>query len=958
MEFLTQYKYVVIDLETTGNRAKHGDEIIQIGLCVIENGQIVEKFSSFVKPTVKIPAFIEQLTGITEQDVQFAPTIGELLPEIIKRLDQACFVAHNVHFDLSFYQSVLEEHGYQPFNGPIIDTVELSRILWPEREGYKLKQLSIDFDVEHEHPHQADSDALATAHLFLQLCNQIYDLPLITIQRMIPLAKTLHSDIDILLRRVESATIIQQAKTSGQKQDQNIEIYRHFALRNMTPDRVEKHSLNPSLSPINKALQSGSLSELSLKELLAPAWLDYEERAGQEAFFQQIIHSFSVGQHGIAEAGTGTGKTLAYLFAAALWSYTQQEKVVISTHTIPLQEQILQKEWPIVQEALPFDVHAAVIKGKHHYVCMSRLEQVFVHQLEEHNYDSDLTKLQLLVWLTRTTTGDVEELNLTAGGKELWKKIQTEGSACFQRDCPWYQRCFYFKAKRSAQLADLVVTNHALLVADEAYGHVLPSYRYVVIDEAHHLEHGAIEHLGITVAYAGLHAAYQRLLGGERNTLPLQLTEMFQLLMHGPELQQIFEQFGQQLLQVKELYDQLFSLLYLLAKEKDTGLQEGNKKFFRIQHQAEQHELWVQALQVAELVEEDTNEALQLFYKLYDQLGQETAELSAAQKQLVQEYKRIGEELEQQFRALTGNILKAEPQKYVYWLEYDLQGNRYQMSLHQKPLNVADYLNDTIFGSKESVILTSATLQVKHSFKYMLEQLGLQEQELSIQHIQSPFNYQEQAQVIISEDISLLSQVSEADFARELADSICQIAQITQGRMLVLFTSYRLLKLTHEQLKQPLLEQGIFLYAQGVDSGSRTKLSKNFQSQEQAVLLGTNSFWEGIDIPGEDLSCLIIVKLPFTPPNTPFYEAKAEELKRAGRNPFMDYALPQAVIRFKQGFGRLIRREKDRGVVIIFDKRIISAKYGKLFLDSLPVIPIKVLKKKEMLEDLQVWFAR
>jgi ATP-dependent DNA helicase DinG len=219
--------------------------------------------------------------------------------------------------------------------------------------------------------------------------------------------------------------------------------------------------------------------------------------------------------------------------------------------------------------------------------------------------------------------------------------------------------------------------------------------------------------------------------------------------------------------------------------------------------------------------------------------------------------------------------------------------------------------------------------------------------------ISSPFDYEQQSALLISQDISKLSEVSDQEFASELARATLEMAKVSQGRMMVLFTSYQMLRLTHQFLKAPLQELGIFLFAQGVDSGSRGKLTKNFQSQEKAILLGTNSFWEGIDIPGEDLSCLVIVKLPFTPPNTPFYEAKAEQLKEENKNPFMDYALPQAVIRFKQGFGRLIRKSTDTGVVVVFDRRIIEARYGQAFLRSLPPIQIQAVDKEQLVREIQ-----
>jgi ATP-dependent DNA helicase DinG len=945
MNFLEQDKYTVIDLETTGNRIKGGDQIFQIGICLIENGEVTERYSSLIKPTIAIPPFIENLTGITNADVAHAPSIEEVLPELLKRLDQTCLVAHNIHFDLSFLQHTLQENGYNPFRGTVIDTVELSRMLFPDRGGYKLNQLAVDLDVEHDHPHQADSDAFATAQLFLNLCEKLSSLPLVTIQRMIPLARTLHSDIEILLRRVEVGKQL-QVNTDVYHSNQ-FELYRHLAFK--VPEMENKNDSSNNLKQADLLFHD---MDIEIDKVLRSVIPDFEKREGQQQFFHAVTEAFETSQHGLFEVGTGTGKTLAYLLASLYWAKLNDEKVVVSTHTIQLQEQIREKELPLLEKALPFSFQSALLKGRNHYLCLRKFEQSLLGQ-EERNYDHDLTKMQFLVWLTETETGDIEELNLSSGGREYWNKVQSESSSCVQKNCPWFERCFYFKAKRKAQQADLVITNHSLLLQDLQYEHVLPRYQYLVVDEAHHLDRVATDQFGNSIKFSMIHFLLQRLIAIDKPNLGQQVINELQFLTEGEALQKRMDELTFLLHELKVVIEELFTIITEYAEEKQKGITDGNIKSVRIVHQKETGDKWLSLLQCADDVASKTERLFRTHAYFLREIDEADQELTYGQRGIVSDWNGALQRIKE-YMNIVGNIFsEASPNEYVYWVEYEPRGTRHTTALFQMPLQVRNPLAEQLLDKKNSVVFTSATLQINESYSYYTEQLGLTPGRLKVETISSPFDYEQQSALLISQDISRLSEVSDQVFARELASAILEMAKVSQGRMLVLFTSYHMLRSTHQYLKDQLQELGIFLFAQGVDSGSRGKLTKNFQSQEKAILLGTNSFWEGIDIPGEDLSCLVIVKLPFTPPNTPFYEAKAEQLKAENKNPFMEYALPQAVIRFKQGFGRLIRKSTDKGVVVVFDRRIIESRYGQAFLRSLPAIQIQAVDKEQLVKEIQ-----
>lgn len=681
---------------------------------------------------------------------------------------------------------------------------------------------------------------------------------------------------------------------------------------------------------------------------------NYEHRPGQSAMMKSVYDAFATDRHALLEAGTGTGKTLAYMIAALYWSKNKDKKVVISTHTIPLQDQIHKNELPKLKSLLPFSFNFALLKGRNHYLCLRKFEQLLFAGDYDSNYDTELTKMQILVWLTETETGDREELNLPSGGFELWSNIQSD-SSCLPHTCPWFEYCFHNKAKEQAKNADLIITNHSLVLSDLLAEHnIIPKYDYIIIDEAHHLEYIASQHLGSMMSYQLFNAHLQRMIGNEKTNLSKHVIEVLEI--QALDLTLFLSQVTM-LSDIKDEVDSLFTLLSSYAAEQKSGLTEGNIKSVRIIHNNEQGDKW---LQILKQVEKIMNMILDV-ETIEKQLGQELdhykEELSSYQRGKIQDWQSAISQCREYALVLKNLLLEADPSQNVYWIEYGLRGAKNKSSVHMKPIEIKSTLQENLFNKKKSIIFTSATLQVKGSFDYFMNQLGLPVNSTIKQSFDSPYQYEQQATMLISNDISMISEVDEQQFIKEIAESIVEMAKITNGRMLVLFTSHHMLKKVHHHIKFEIHNLGIVLLAQGIDSGSRTKLTRHFQHHRHAILLGTSSFWEGIDIPGEDLSCLVIAKLPFTPPNTPEYEAKCFLAKEEGLNPFMDYALPQAIIRFKQGFGRLIRSSKDKGVIVVFDRRIVESRYGKFFIQSLPPIPIQSVNRDELKLELKRWLG-
>lgn len=933
-------KFVVIDIETTGNVAKKGDRIIQIGLVVVEHGEIIEQFSSFINPEQEIPAFIQQFTGITHEMVTDAPTFSSIAPKVMEYLNGAYFVAHNVPFDLSFIQNELEMSGYDHFFGPTIDTVELSRLLLPTAESYKLNHLAEQLNFEHDRPHQADSDSEVTAELLLFLIKKLKNLPLLTLQQLKPMIKKFDSALEVIIE-----TFINDKLTSAiLKNDGQLEEFRQLVLR--------KQELKIEHEPYAEIENfQDEINEIETR--LLKKFDRFEIREGQKEMMGYIDDALSTNQHLLVEAGTGTGKSLAYLLPGLYYAKKYETSLVISTHTVQLQQQLLERDMKILKETVPFSFRTAVLKGRSHYLCLRKFEQKLLDHFDD-NYDIVLSKAQILVWLTETEDGDVEQINLPSGGKVFWNEVQSDATTCIGKHCPWFSRCFYHQARNRAYGADLIITNHALLFTDMTQDHqLIPSYKQVIVDEAHHMEEVASDFLGIKSDYFSFSQLFSRIGTIHTNDLLHKLFSVQEEL--GLNLHTSFESLDDLLNDLKFEIDDCFRQLYAVVVNKmSVAKNEVGRKSFRYFPNEMGGEGWRGIQEVVYRVQMFSNEVLKLMKKITDEFSLIEDELNFLQTGVITQFKSVHASLSEEKGKLEELLLQYDP-NYVYWIEVDAKGARNATFLYCKPIEVADILSETFFSKKSSVVLTSATLTVKNSFNYIVKRLGLGDFGVTTKMIESPFNYEEQVQLMIPTTIPNIKDVDEKEYIYEIVISILDIARITRGRMLVLFTSYDMLRKAFYELKDFITNEEFILIGQGITSGSRAKLTKNFKQFDQAILFGTSSFWEGVDIPGEDLSCLVIVRLPFSPPDNPVFQAKSEKLKEIGKSPFMDLSLPQAIIRFKQGFGRLIRSTNDRGVVFVFDRRITGTRYGKSFIQSLPEVPVHEKPLHKLLYELKNW---
>ncbi|MFB3225381.1 MULTISPECIES: ATP-dependent DNA helicase DinG [unclassified Exiguobacterium] len=929
-------KYVVVDLETTGHSIKAGDEMIEIGMAVVEDGQLTEQLSAFVRPTQPIPPFISQLTGITDKDVKDAETFDVIAPRVLSLLDGGVFVAHNVQFDLNFLNDALEEEGYLPYTGPVIDTVELARILLPTAESHALSHLSESLHLAHQEAHRAGSDASATAELLLELLKRLHTLPLETLKHLRRLSPRLFSAIE---EEIDHAI-----RLVGIEEDERFDRFRKIALKKR--QTIERLSHPPILKPFGPFVDE--LNAVTFPRLFE----GYEERRGQLEMMRHVYQSLDQETPLLVEAGTGTGKSLGYLVPAAHYALEHEVPIVVSTHTIQLQEQLFARDLPLLRQLFDTPVQIALLKGRSNYIDLRKFE--FFLNDQEDVYNFTLAKAILLVWLTETETGDLEEVSLPGGAAQgnigIKQLIQSDSQSQLGRFDPWYSRDFFQHAIRQAKDATIIVTNHALLFSDLQFeAGVLPKGSPLILDEAHQIEEVASHHFGLVfdghtfdrlfrqLGYSSDKKLLHRLLDLSEEWDIAEMVEahsetvdeaLTTLLEEADGLLMIVQAYGLELASRKARREGMVSIRFKRLDRSMRAVQESAKR--------------------VELVLRRLRQAIRAIHKLFHEHREQ---MSYRERSLVADLKAITAQIEEAELAIFETML-APHDETVSWIETSVK-NRKLTRVYTQPIDISERLRRDVF-SKRTCILTSATLTVSNKFQFIENRLGLDAFETRRFVVPSPFGYADNVRLMIPTDLPLLQDVPLPEFAETIAEAILQIAEVTEGRMLVLFTSNDLLRLTHEATK-PLLPDRFTLLSQGVTQGSRQRLMKQFKQLDACILFGTASFWEGVDIPGDDLSCLVIVRLPFAPPDQPIVQARSERIEKLGKSSFFEYSLPQAIIRFKQGFGRLIRTTNDRGVVFVLDRRIETTRYGKRFVTSLPKVPVLSKPLDELTAELELF---
>jgi ATP-dependent DNA helicase DinG len=626
----------------------------------------------------------------------------------------------------------------------------------------------------------------------------------------------------------------------------------------------------------------------------------YELREEQLEMARQIAEAYSKGHIALIEAGTGIGKSLAYLAPAILWALKHNERTVIATHTIALQEQLIEKEIPFLLKILDADVKAALVKGMGNYLCLKKYSE-----LEEDHP-------QLENWVMRTGDGSRSDVDFFVPS-HLWDKISAEPERCTGSKCPHYKPCFFFKARRHLQDAKVLVVNHHLLFADltaEKDQNILPEFERLILDEAHNLEEIALESLSERVDKAQLIKLLSHKL-----EVPMDAPSELQVRL-GIDLP---AQRHNLMLKVEEAFSKLPEQASANFRLKEALPEEMSKCFLELQEEMARFAVSLQSLVSAlEKFPQMDNLALDL-YALSNRLS------------------KTAETIDCFFSA-------EKKESRLRWIEKTASN----AALCEADLDVSSYLQELIFEKFPTASLCSATLAANREFSFIRSRLGIDKSNrvVSEKIYDSPFDYKNRTFLAVPTD---MPEPADPAFLRTAADVVLKAVEASAGSAFVLFTSYEMLNQCYELLKNKIdiLRQG---------DASRMSLLDKFKANKGSILFGTDSFWEGVDVPGDALRLVIIVKLPFKVPDDPIVSAKGDLLKKEGKNPFMDYLLPEAAIKFKQGFGRLMRRKTDRGCIVCLDRRLISKSYGKLFLKSLPNCPVVMDQSAKIIDKIKKFF--
>ncbi len=945
-----------MDLETTGYD-NESERIIEIGAVRVRLGDdgavtLGERFVTFVDPGRELSRTITRLTGIVNADLA-----GALPPEsAVAEFTRFAFrdgipwlLGHNVGFDVAF----LERSG-MPIGAERIDTAELASIVLPSAPSYALQRLAADAAITPVSAHRALDDAITSALVLGHLARIARGLP--------PLVLSEIAAVSALLG-IAPANFFQDAAANATRNawnqdgishaDEAREVTRTDDAREVPPgDEARGVSLgaagegrgvprDPRAREIPREASSAgrreaaSASTDSVGDAASPAFTvesafapdgplatsmhGYEDRPEQRELAAAIERTLADGGALVAEAGTGVGKSIAYI-VPLLGAAAVGERGIVSTHTLPLQDQLVRKDIPAVQAALGTEVKVAVLKGRANYLCPRRW-QIFRGAVATREEARLLSKT--LVWRSATETGDRAELNLMSGESELWSRISANDESCDQRRCKRTPGgCYLQRAREAAAEAAIVVVNHALLLQDARMrGALLPQAENLVVDEAHRLEDVATDAFGLELSEPRL----RRDLARASHSLAVTSA------LRDPARAQGAERIRAEVQRALERTDELFvSLARLLATP--AGPAEDRVRVTAGLRASDDRWLPV------ELAGERLADALAGIGFGAESLAglggdeDELAELATAMADIAAARNTIDR-----------GVHKPRDNDIV-WVDRDNDG---ALVLHVAQTHLGGVLRRRLVDAHRSVVLTSATLAVAGSFEFAVDRFGIRDIADTIS-VGSPFDHRRQALLVLPDDIAL---PGEERFAEDAARTIDGVARALGGRTLVLFTAHRTLRDVAARLGA-LEQEGLAVLVQGVD-GSRRALLERF-AQGRAVLLGTQSFWEGVDLPGDILRCVVIARLPFSVPDDPLIQGRAERYD----DPFAEFQLPQAALRLRQGFGRLIRTKSDYGAVVLLDRRVVTKDYGEVLLASLPDARTETLACDAIARRVQEWCDR
>ncbi|MFR0529480.1 helicase C-terminal domain-containing protein [Limosilactobacillus reuteri] len=924
--------YSVVDLETTGTNVNHGDRIIQIGCVLVQDGEIINHFETKINPREKIPRSIVQLTGIEDKDVRKAPLFEDIAGTIYSLLAETTFVAHNVNFDFPFLNAELERAGYPSLSIPAIDTVTLSQILLPTAKSFRLRDLTSSLHIEHDHPHSAVSDAEATADLLNDLLKRVQELPTLTLEKITQLKLNLPQQT----AGVFDAEL-QRRRKLPQPLSEELYVSHGIVLHKSRPitanSQREKHKY-PSTKKAKEKLYGDTLR-------LRPV---------QAKMMNSVYNNYTHDEpkNMIVEAGTGVGKTLGYLFPLSYVAYPDK-KIVVSTATNILQQQIIDTSIAQLNKVLPFKMNSVIIKGNAHYIDIAR----FVHSLSviEDSKLVQLLKAKILVWLLSTQSGDLDELNLNSQQSPYFTEIRHQGIRSLNPANAFYHDDFLVRREKRLHQADIIITNHAYLVAHAQELGDGTRRPYLVIDEAQHLSESILKRSRRTFNFQKLRTAVHIMSGLVNNGNDRNLTDIF--------AEQALGSYNVELLRgdlnaVEEAVDLFQQALYRQYMASATGNPDNE-----LIEQPLQNDQVMSLLDISGPVMMKLEQALssvQLHFSALSHLfSSQPDRWLLSDRYLMSQFQSQLAKLIEADQTLNefNETLQQQGETAAFWITIRQSSEQSALQLSGGLLEATHYLTKNVYPYFAQPLFVGATLFTSPRSLYLYHQLDLERNNTLTRRFASPYNYKQNAKLLIAEDAPVPSAQNNSDYIKYLSDTIYQLTKNADYQTMILFNSLVMIEQVYSQLRETDLFDQRDILAQGI-TGNRDKILKQFSSGKNSILLGASSFWEGIDLPDSALELLIITRLPFDSPDEIMNRAHNKLLQQQGKNPFYHSELPKATMRLRQGIGRLLRTEDDHGVVVVLDPRLQTRRYGKTILSSLPTdLPVSGKKTAELISITQ-----
>lgn len=901
-------RYAVVDLETTGTGSVEESRIIQIGCAFIEGDQITETYQTKINPQMTIPKRISRLTGITDQQVRQAPKFADVADKIYQKLAGTVFVAHNVNFDFPFLNRELVRSGYPELDLKAIDTVTLSQVLFSRTRGYRLRDLTNYLHIEHDDPHSADSDAVATAHLFLKIKAALSELPIVTLEQLVKLGDQLPLQTATILEEA-----LQKSKRHPNKLPDDLLVVDGLAIKRPAPlNTGEEVNVKKEAYPQTKRSKI-KLYNKTLK------W-----RKSQATLMNYVYQQFSQENEErniVVEAPTGMGKTLGYLLPLSYVGRQRARKVVISVPTTVLQNQVLKVGKEQLNPLLRYPRQFAVLKGSSNYLNLDLFAKKIATPTEL-SKDGRLLAMKILVWLTTTETGDFDEINYHVGFGNSIDQFRHAGATVLSAQSPFYSYDFYRRAKTKLKFADFIITNHAYLAHHSVKFNVQERAPYLVIDEAQHFAQELAnlnqQYLDLNELMMEAHRLVSRLLMNHHDNL-------MRSVMKHPLAGFHIRRFVNSLEKINRLISQIQGNLYEhFVQRQKVELVENQPAEIAIDEatiqQLNQNEFNALTQELANtFIEFDT---LDRYFKQHD-LGSVTNEawrqIGAFQGNLTKFYDAIRD-------------LKNDSAQSYYWITLGPNHDAGSIRIGRGVVNPGEFYQKEIVPAFAQILLIGGTLFVGNHRDYFLDKYALTKENAIIRSFNTGVNFAKQLDFeVLDSSFTLDPDTSPKAYERFLANAIVELTEDVNRQTLVLFNSLDTIEKVYTRMMQEHPERSRKILAQGVH-GSRAKIIREFNDEDNAILLGAASFWEGIDFPGDRLEYLIVTRLPFRSPGDKLVQLAA---KRA-RNPFRQFTLPDALLTFKQGLGRVIRNSDDTGAVVMLDNRIMKRRYGKQFIHQLP----------------------